>query len=49
MVVKRLETYESQTSPLIEYYKRKGLLHTVNGEGEIEAVFHDICKIVDGR
>ena len=49
VVVKRLETYESQTSPLIEYYKRKGLLHTVNGEGEIEAVFHDICKIVDGR
>lgn len=49
VVVKRLETYEKQTSPLIEYYDKKGLLHTVNGEGEIEAVFNDICKIVDGR
>lgn len=49
VVLKRLETYENQTSPLVEYYKKKGLLHTINGEGDIEAVFDDICKIIDGR
>lgn len=49
VVRKRLGTYESQTAPLVEYYRENGLLRTVNGEIEIEAVFDDICRIIDGR
>lgn len=49
VVVKRLNTYESQTAPLVAYYSENGLLRTVNGEIEIEAVFDSLCRIIDGR
>jgi adenylate kinase len=35
---KRLEVYESQTRPLVEYYRERGLLARVDAEGEIDAV-----------
>jgi len=44
---KRLEVYQSQTAPLIEYYKSKGILQSVNGVGNIEEIFANICAIVE--
>ncbi len=35
---KRLEVYEAQTRPLVEYYRREGLLRTVQAEGDIDDV-----------
>ena len=43
-VASRLEVYEKQTAPLIEYYARKGVLLTVDGDGDIEKVFNSICE-----
>ena len=43
-VKKRLETYEEQTAPLIEYYERKGKLITVEGQEKIE----DTKRLVRG-
>lgn len=34
----RLVVYERSTKPLIEYYTNKGLLHTVNGNADIDEV-----------
>jgi len=34
----RLEVYARQTSPLLDYYGRRGLLRTVSGEGAITAI-----------
>lgn len=34
----RLVVYERSTKPLIEYYTGKGLLHTVNGNADIDVV-----------
>ena len=34
----RLVVYARSTKPLIEYYTRKGLLHTVNGDASIDIV-----------
>ena len=34
----RLEVYEKQTAPLIEYYKRKKILAEVSGDLEVEAL-----------
>lgn len=45
-VVKRIEVYLEQTLPLIQYYKRRGLLVSINGEHEIQRVFGDIIKAV---
>ena len=43
----RLAVYHQQTSPLVEYYRKKGLLGEVKGSGGIEAVFEEICRIID--
>lgn len=40
----RLEVYQKQTAPLIEYYTQKGELINVNGDGDIEKVFSLICE-----
>lgn len=40
----RLDVYEKQTAPLIEYYAAKGVLLTVDGDGDIERVFNSICE-----
>ena len=42
----RLTTYEEQTRPLVEYYKAAGLLHTVDGTREPEAIYEDIVRIL---
>ena len=42
----RLATYEEQTRPLVEYYKAAGLLHTVDGTREPEAIYEDIVRIL---
>lgn len=45
-VEKRLDVYEGQTKPLIDYYANKGLLSQVDGSKSILEAFSDICKII---
>jgi adenylate kinase len=42
----RLETYEQQTWPLLDYYEKTNRLHRVDGARDKEAIFRDIEKIV---
>jgi adenylate kinase len=35
----RLDTYRAETLPMIEYYAAQGRLITIDGDGELEAVF----------
>jgi adenylate kinase len=35
----RLQVYERQTAPLVDYYANKGLLKTVPATGEVDAVY----------
>ncbi len=44
VIVKRLEVYEMQTKPLIEYYSRKNLLANVDGQGTEEEIFERILS-----
>ena len=44
--VTRLNAYNNQTKPLIEYYRANGLLKSVNGLNDIDVVFADIEKIL---
>jgi adenylate kinase len=44
---KRIRTYNEQTKPLIDHYQKQAKHVTVNGIGEIEGIFADICKILD--
>lgn len=43
----RLRVYEAQTTPLIAYYRNQNKLRTVQGVGEIQDIFNDVCKVVD--
>lgn len=43
-VRKRLEVYEQQTAPLVEYYSDKGLLKTVQGTGDISEIFAAVIR-----
>ena len=45
-VQKRLEIYHDQRHPLIEYYEKKGVLHTVDGTQTMEDVFKNITDIL---
>jgi adenylate kinase len=43
----RLRVYELHTLPVIEYYKAQGKLRTVQGVGDISAIFKAMCKVVE--
>jgi adenylate kinase len=46
VIKSRLEVYEEETKPLIEYYKEKGILATVIGLTGIDKVFAEITKVL---
>ncbi len=48
VVRQRLATYHGQTKPLIEYYRQRGVLATVDGNADIGAVFASVCAAVRG-
>jgi len=43
-VVSRIKTYHRQTEPLIDYYRKKGLLLTVEGQEKIEDTTKEVMK-----
>ena len=43
----RLETFEKQTRPLIDFYQSKGLLRTVDGRGDAEGIYRGIERIIN--
>ena len=45
-VSERLDVYERQTQPLIDFYKERNLLSTVDGTQAINEVFESICNIL---
>lgn len=48
-VKERLDVYEKETQPLIDFYREKNLLSEVDGTKAINEVFEDICKILGSK
>ncbi len=42
----RLSVYDKQTAPLLEFYKERNLLKTVNGNQALDKVFEDIKAVL---
>ena len=42
----RLEVYENETAPLIEYYRRNGVLQNIDASGQADAVYAAIAKAI---
>jgi adenylate kinase len=47
-ILRRLQLYEEETAPLVDYYLSRGLLHTVSGLGSPDQVFHRLVRVIDG-
>lgn len=46
-IKKRLDVYHNQTSPLIDWYEKEGIHNHIDGLGELDRIFKDICEVVD--
>ena len=46
-IKKRLVVYHSQTQPLIEWYNKEGIHYHIDGLGDLDRIFDDICKVID--
>ena len=47
-VTQRFHVYEKNTAPLIEYYKKKGLLTSINADDSVENICKEISVILEG-
>ncbi len=47
-VAARLKAYHAQTAPLLPYYRKRGVLHTVDGMADIDEVTRQIRAALDG-
>jgi len=46
-VKKRLQVYARETRPLLEYYRKRNLLHSIDGHGTPDEVFIRIQQCID--
>lgn len=46
-IKKRLDVYHNQTAPLIDWYKNEGIHNHINGLGELDRIFGDVCAVID--
>lgn len=46
-IKKRLDVYHNQTAPLIDWYKQEGLHKHIDGLGELDRIFGDICEVIE--
>jgi adenylate kinase len=47
VISKRLQEYEAQTLPLVDYYRQKGRLHELNGELAMEQVTAETVAVIE--
>ena len=47
-VKNRLKVYHETTAPVIDYYDKKGMLATVDGEGDIDDIFNAVVNALEG-
>lgn len=45
----RLEVYEKETAPLLEYYRKRGLLEEVPGDYDVCALQEELVKVLERR
>jgi adenylate kinase len=48
-IMRRLELYEQETAPLVDFYRRRGLLTVVDGTGSVEKINERIVAAIDSR
>jgi adenylate kinase len=47
-IAARLEVFRTQTAPVLGYYEQQGLVRSIDGRQNPDAVFADICQVLAG-
>lgn len=47
VIRRRLDVYEKETLPLVQYYRNRGLLKSVRGAGSIDEIYKEIVKAIE--
>ncbi len=47
VIENRIKVYNSETSPVIEFYKSKGKFKPIQGMGSIDEIFDRLCNAID--
>jgi adenylate kinase len=47
LIRKRIQEYNEKTTPVADYYRQQGKYVGVDGIGEIETIFADICQAIE--
>ena len=47
-VLARLNVYQEQTAPLVDYYQKKGNLKVIDGAQDMDTIFESILTVVKG-
>ena len=42
----RFDTYNNETAPLIDYYKNKGVLKSIDANGDIDTVWERLLEVI---
>ena len=42
----RMKTYRTETEPLVDYYRERGVYHQIDGMGAIDRVSRDLVSII---
>ena len=48
VIRQRLVAYRKQTEPLLDYYRRRGLLKCIDGLGSVDEIFGRAKKVLEG-
>ncbi|WP_250629791.1 adenylate kinase [Rhodoflexus caldus] len=48
LVQKRVQEYNTKTRPVADFYAAQGKFTSINGIGEIEEIFANLCRVIDG-
>ena len=46
VILNRLKVYNEQTAPLLDYYTNKGLIKTIDGQGDVAIINNNILKVL---
>jgi adenylate kinase len=47
VIANRLQVFEEDTRPLVDYYRNRGLLHVINADQDPARVTEDIVRALD--
>jgi adenylate kinase len=49
VIEERMRTYRAKTEPLIAYYRERGALHKVDGNGALDGIFRNVRAVLDAE